>query len=353
MTSPRLAQMMLSTQNGGAETFFEKLALAFSEAGIPQSLIIEPDARRLDLFSSRKNIEVHSIRYRGIHEPFGRLRGRAAFRKFNPDLILTWMNRATKRAPRGISPVLARYGGYYKIDRCRDCQRVIANTPDIRRYLLEGGLSEEQAVFIPNFAEIPGSDLVNANTRETMRRSLGLRQSDTVIFTAGRLHVSKAHDTLIRAVAQVPDIKVLIAGDGGLEEDLKALAASLNVADRVQFLGWRSDAAQLYAAADLCVFPSRIEPFGNIVVEAWSQKLPLIAADSTGPKWLIDDGVDGLLFPMDDVSMLVNKINELVSNPVLQRTMVENGYQKYLEQFTVDAVVRQYLDLFAGLKPQS
>lgn len=350
MDAPRLAQMMLSTQNGGAETFFEKLALAFSDAGIPQSLIIEPDERRQELFAGRANIDVHCVRYRGVHEPFGRLKGRRVFSRFNPDVILTWMNRATKRAPRGISPVLARYGGYYKIDRCRDCERVIANTPDIRRYLIEGGLSEEQAVFIPNFADIRGANEISQNSRAEIRNSLGLGSDDTVIFTAGRLHVSKAQDVLIKAVANIAGIKLLIAGDGGLDESLKNLAAELGVSDRVHFLGWRTDTAELFAASDLCVFPSRFEPFGNVVVESWAQRVPIIAADSTGPKWLIDDDKDGLLFPVDDVESLTKQIVRLIADKDLQNSIVENGLKKYQMQFTVDAVVQQYIRLFQGLK---
>lgn len=345
--------MMLSTQNGGAETFFEKLALAFDEAGVPQCLIIEADERREALFANCKNLELHTVRYRGIHEPVGRLRAWAILKRYRPDLILTWMNRATKRAPRGLCPVLARYGGYYKIDRCRDCDRVIANTPDIRRYLLENGINAGQVVHVPNFAEIQGSDAVDVTTRGEVRRELGYDEADHVLLAIGRLHKVKAHDTLIRAMADVPEVKLMIAGDGPLKDELEALIDSLGLKNRVYLLGWREDTARLFAAADLCVFPSRFEPFGNVVVEAWAQRVPLIAADSTGPRWLIEDGVDGHLFPVDDVDALAEAIKKVAADAALQKQYIENDYAKFKEQFSVPVVVNQYLEVFRSvLKPE-
>jgi len=63
----------------------------------------------------------------------------------------------------------------------------------------------------------------------------------------------------------------------------------------VKFLGWRDDRAGLFKAADLCVYPSREEPFGNVVVEAWSCGVPLVTAASIGPTWLVKDGEDAIL----------------------------------------------------------
>lgn len=343
---PRLAQMMLSSQNGGAETYFEKLTLAFADAGVEQCLIIEPDARREEIFTAKKEIQVHTVRYRGIHEPFGRLQTKSILKRFRPDIILTWMNRATKRAPRGMCPVVARYGGYYKIDRCRDCDRIIANTPDIRRYLIENGITDEQVIHVPNFAEFPGVELINKGTRGTVREELGLQESDIVLLAVGRLHINKAHDILIRAMSKIPQAKLLIAGEGSLKNDLVGLAESLNLTRKIKFLGWRNDMTRLFSASDICVFPSRFEPFGNVVVEAWAQRVPIIAADSIGPKWLIEDGVNGRLFPVDDVEALEKAVAELIANRNFCDQFVENGYRKYQEQFSVNVVVQQYLNVF-------
>jgi glycosyltransferase involved in cell wall biosynthesis len=243
--------------------------------------------------------------------------------------------------------VLARYGGYYKVDRCRDCERVIGNTPDIVRYLRENGISEQKAVCIPNFAEVPGGEQITPDTRREVRSELGLSESTIVLLAVGRLHRNKAHDTLLKALAAIPEAVLLVAGDGPLRAKLEQLAVDLGIAPRARFLGWRRDTARLYAAVDISVFPSRFEPYGNVVVECWAQRVPLIAADSTGPKWLVEDGKNGRLFPVDDVNALAAAIRELINNPGLRQTFVENGFHKYRDQFTREAIVQEYLRVFA------
>ncbi|NIP96296.1 MAG: glycosyltransferase, partial [Akkermansiaceae bacterium] len=86
----------------------------------------------------------------------------------------------------------------------------------------------------------------------------------------GRLHRNKAHDVSLRILAQVPDGVLLVVGSGELRGELEGLAEELGVKERVRFLGWRRDIENLYATADLCLFPSRVEPLGNVVLESWS-----------------------------------------------------------------------------------
>jgi len=76
---------------------------------------------------------------------------------------------------------------------------------------------------------------------------------------------------------------------GGADRDL-------GLESRVRFSGWRDDRAALLAAADICVFPSRYEPFGTVTVDAWAAKRPLIAAAAQGPKAYVTDGTDGCSF---------------------------------------------------------
>jgi glycosyltransferase involved in cell wall biosynthesis len=124
----------------------------------------------------------------------------------------------------------------------------------------------------------------------------------------GRLHDAKAHDVTLNALARVSDAVLWIAGTGPLEGDLRQLAHDLGVAERVRWLGWRSDAGALYRAADLVVFPSRFEPLGNVVIQAWAYGKPVIAAEAAGPKALIRDGDDGLLVPINDDVALAEAI---------------------------------------------
>src|SRR5690606_28632923 len=133
-----------------------------------------------------------------------------------------------------------------------------------------------------------------------------------LLLTLGRLHPSKAQDVALAALARLPGAFLWIAGAGPLEAALKAQAHALGVHERVRFLGWRDDPSALYAAADICLFPSRYEPLGNVVIQAWAHGLPVIAAASQGPAALIAEGEDGLLVPIDDADALAAATRRLI-----------------------------------------
>ncbi|GGB97407.1 glycosyl transferase [Marinobacterium zhoushanense] len=342
----RLMQLMLSSQNGGAETFFEKLTLALADAGVQQCVVIEPDPRRESLFAGHPNLEVKLLRFRGLHEPLGRVRLNLLMRRWQPDAMLTWMSRAIKRAPTGYCPLVARLGGYYRVERYRKSDRLIGNTPDIVRYLQAEGIPAEKAQYIPNFGELAPCELDAETARTRLREELKIPAAHHILLALGRLHEAKAHDTLIDALSKTENTTLLIAGDGPLKAQLEEQIEHLGLNTRAHLLGWRQDTGYLFKACDIAVFPSRFEPFGNVVVESWAQRRPLIAAASAGPGWLISDNVDGLLVPIDDSDELAAAINRLIADPALGERLVEAGYHTYREKFSREAVTEAYIKMF-------
>jgi glycosyltransferase involved in cell wall biosynthesis len=115
----------------------------------------------------------------------------------------------------------------------------------------------------------------------------------------------------------------------------------------VRFLGWRTDASALYRTADLCLFPSRYEPLGNVVIQAWAHGLPVVAAASTGPAALIRDGEDGRLVPVDDPIALADAARALLDDPAARARLAGAGLARVSREFSPDAVVAQWRDLFA------
>src|SRR5262249_26461488 len=153
-------------------------------------------------------------------------------------------------------------------------------TPDIVAHMLARGIPRARAHLVPTFPALEVGPPVD-------RASLATPGDAIVLLTLSRLHEKKGLDVLIDALAELPRCIAWIAGDGPLEKDLKARAARLGVADRVRFLGWRTDRGALLAAANICVLPSRWEPFGTVMLEAWAAGTPLLAAASKGPAALI------------------------------------------------------------------
>ncbi|MDY6922245.1 MAG: glycosyltransferase [Pseudomonadota bacterium] len=342
----RLMQILLSQAEAGAETYFEKVAAAFArQPGIEQQLVIEAlPAREARLTAA--GVDYRSLPMGLLSRPlFYDLRLKQAVRDFRPDLIVTWVNRASRKCPRTDAVVVGRLGGYYDINNYRKCDHLIVNTPDLVRHVTEHGWEPERVSMISNFGELP-------DTLQTPQPLPEIPPTHKVLLALGRLHPKKAHDTLIKAMPEIPNATLLIAGNGSLQSKLQQLAQDLGVADRVQLLGLRKDVFNLFQRADICVFPSRFEPLGNVVLEAWATATPIVAAASQGPSWLITDEEDGLLFPVDDVAACARQVNRLIQEPALGQTLAEHGQRRFQREFSMEVIIGQYRQLFSTLVEQ-
>ncbi|HYC15050.1 MAG TPA: glycosyltransferase, partial [Stellaceae bacterium] len=309
----RLLQAMAGAPHGGAETFFVRLALAFERAGQDQRVLIRRDPARAALLRQGgiAPIELSFRRWLDLPTLLG---FRRAIRDYRPQIVLTWMTRATQLCPRGDFVHVARLGGYYDLRHYRRCQHLIGNTREICDYLIRSGWPAERTHYLPNFApEMRAPPLA--------RVSLGTPPDVPVILALGRLHENKAFDVLLAALALVPLAHLWLAGEGPLRAALEAQADGLGVRGRVHFLGWREDTAALLAAADMLVCPSRHEPLGNVVIEAWSAGTPVVASASAGPAALIRDDETGLLVPIEDAAALAAAIGRLAGDVVLRQRL--------------------------------
>jgi glycosyltransferase involved in cell wall biosynthesis len=264
-----------------------------------------------------------------------RLGMRRILRDYRPQVVLTWMSRATRLCPRGEFVHVGRLGGYYDLKYYRRCDHLIGNTRDIVAYLVRSGWSESRAHYLPNF--VP-----DMSAAPVARAALDTPEDVPLALALGRLHSNKAFDVLIEALARAPGIHLWLAGEGPARAELESHAERLAVSNRVRFLGWREDAAALLAAADMLVCPSRHEPLGNVVIEAWAAGTPVVAASSAGPAALIRDGVNGLLVPVEDADALAGALTRLAQNRTLRAALTTAGRAAYAAEFSESVVVAQY-----------
>lgn len=321
---------------GGAERFFVDLAAAMARAGHATRAVMRPNAGRAALLACA-GVPFETGRFGRWGDVMTPWRIRRAARAMGAQAVLAWMGRAARATPPGRYARVARLGGYYNLSAFRGYDALICNTPDLVRYAVEGGFDPARVHFIPNFATPDPAPAVS-------RADLDTPPGAFVLLAMGRLHPAKAMDVSLRALARLPDDTVLwIAGEGPEEAALRKLARELGVAARVRWLGWRDDPGPLLKAADLCVFPSRVEPFGNVIIQAWVHGTPVITADATGPAWLVRDGEDALLIPREDDAALARAITRLRDDPALARAMAARGQARGLEEFSEAACVARYL----------
>lgn len=328
-----------SPGEGGAETYFLHLAAALADDGLPQAVAMRANLSRETAMADL------AIPYEVMpfDAPFDWRTGpmiRRLAERLPSRVLLQWMNRAGRVVPRrGPWARIGRLGGYYDLKYYKGCEMLVANTADIRDYIVGKGWPAERVQHIPNFAEPADGEPLSRASLETPERA-------PLMLAMGRLHPVKAHDVALRALALLPDAWLWIAGEGPLEAKLKALAVKLGVSERVRFLGWRRDAAALYRAADLCLFPSRYEPLGNTVIQAWAHGAPVVAAASKGPSVLITPEVDGLLAPIDDVQELAAAAGRVLGDPLLRARLVEGGHARVRGEFAKAPVVARWRELF-------
>jgi glycosyltransferase involved in cell wall biosynthesis len=331
----RLAHVMAGAPTGGAELFFERLALALHQAGDSVLPVIRRDPGRA-LRLTRAGLAPAQLRFGGPMDLLTGTRLRALLRRFAPRVVVAWMNRAARFAPQGDWVLTGRLGGYYDLSYYKGCDHLVGNTRGIAEWIAGQGWPAGRVHYLPNFAD----DLAGA--RPVSRASLGVPANAKLLLALGRLHRNKAFDVLIRALPLMPGVHVAIAGEGPERDDLRDLARREDVSDRLHLVGWRSDTDALLAAADLLVCPSRHEPLGNVVIEAWSAGRPVIAAAAEGPRELIRTGSDGLLTAKEDPRALAEAVASVLENPRLAGALASAGRARFEAEFAEALVLARW-----------
>lgn len=338
----KVAQVLSGAEKGGAENFFVRLVKGLQgQKGYQQKAFIRNhQSRVVDL--AQAGVAVEGFSFGGKLDVIGRFKYRRALNAYKPDIVLTWMNRASGNTPKGDYILVNRLGHYYNLKYYKHSDYWIGISKGICQHLIDGGMPKERVFHIPNFADETEVDPLP-------RGSFDTPTDKPLILAAGRLHVNKGFDVLLKALVDVPDATLWLAGAGPEEQSLKSLANTLGVADRVRFLGWRTDVTALMRTADVFVCPSRHEGLGSIVMESWAHKCPIIATKSQGPGEVIEHVVTGILTEIDDVEELTEAINRVLASEELRNQLVNQAYDGYQKGYSQDYIVSEYIRLFNHL----
>lgn len=336
----KVMQIMAGAPQGGAETFYADLVLALHEASVEQVAVTRKDTDRADRLAAAG---VPLFSYPAVPFPaWGRWAIGGLIRKHKPDVIQVWQGRAASHLPRTSVPAIGWFGGYYDLARYTTCDHFVGVTRDIRRHIVAAGCAEDRAHAIHTFALLDDGPAV-------ARAAWGTPEGVPLILVLARLHEKKGIDTLLRALALVHGAWLWIAGDGELRPELERLASKLGVADRVRFLGWRADRGALLRAADILALPSRYEPFGTVMVEAWQTNVPLVACAAAGPAAYVKDGKNGLMVPIDDPSAFALALSRTIEDKALRAVLISGGHETYEAEFTKAKIVEAYKGLYQRL----
>jgi glycosyltransferase involved in cell wall biosynthesis len=272
--------------------------------------------------------------------------GRLAARRANVPVVLSaihstgwpdqinWLNRRLTRLTDAFIAVAQPHGEHLvqKEGFPRDKVRVIPNGVDVER-----------------FRPRPES-------RTAVRAALGIPPDAPVCGIVAALRPEKNHELFLQAAARVlerrPDARFLIIGDGPRRSELEQLATELNVAAAVQFLGSRSDVAELLPALDVFALTSHNEANPVSILEAMACGVPVVATNVGSVSESVEHEVTGFLVPPGDVAETAARWLELMSDTPLRRSMGVAARNRVVERWSLEAMVGGYEELITEIYEQ-
>ncbi|WP_020474810.1 glycosyltransferase [Zavarzinella formosa] len=185
------------------------------------------------------------------------------------------------------------------------------------------------------------------------KRLIGLDPARRHVGCVARFHPVKDHAMLMRAfiqlAAKLPDVDLVLAGEGQLRPNLEKQAADAGITHRVKFLGVRSDVPDVLAALDLFALTSVSEAASLTLMEAMATARPSVVTNVGGNPELVRNGLDGLLVPRGDSAACAEAMGKILSDPALATKMGQSARQRAETTFNLDVTVRAYHDLYVKL----
>ncbi len=316
-----------------------------------RSMAVRPLAYAAYGLASRQYLDWADLAY--VHTPGLPLWGA----RFAPRVIKIVGDQAWERAIRlgWIPPTediddfqLRRYSplvNWAKQMRARNVQsmdQVIVPSNYLKRMVMGWGVPEDRIRVIYNALSVQAVEQRSALSKVEARAALGLPDGP-VLLSVARLTAWKGIAPLIRAVARTPEVRLIVAGDGPLEGELRQVAAAHNVTDRVSLLGRvpREQVAVLMKAADYTVLYSGYEGLSHTLLESLHAGTPVIASDKGGNPEVVLPDVNGFLVPYNDEGALTEMVRMAIQPGVQARLAAGTGEQ--MGRFTWRRLVQDTL----------
>ena len=345
----RSLQVIASPRMGGAETTFLRQVQGLRRAGHPVVAAVRTNSALVEAVGDAPvRCELSMTNYLDLRSV---LAIRRLAKEHHCDVVQSWMSRATwlTRVPSGCVHV-SRLGGYYHARYFRHAHGWVTVTLGLREWMLQKGFPADRVEYIRNFIPV----LPPGTPPPFTRAQLGIPDEALLVVSMGRFIDKKGYQDLIPAFASLGPqmhgrpLHLLLMGRGPQQKELEALAAS--APGRVHFPGWVDQPVAALPLADVFVCPSREEAHGNVMLEAWSQRLPLLSTRTDGGSELVQDGDSGLLCDIGDVSGMASQLRRLLESAELREQLAGKGMETQRTRHDETATVSAYLDFYQRLQ---
>ena len=374
----RVLHLILTLERAGAQEVVRSLIAAHKGQGVESVVAVFIDGEvRADIEALGVPVHVLGPREHGIEVPWRfrrelkdiRRRLVALIEAERVDIVQThllhtldllavtlpvpviWTLHNIDYLPEGRSgwPRLKRAAHRWLYRRNRDRFAAIVSTSDAMLAAVEREIGAgDHVLAIPNGVELREKSSSEAGTG--LRKELGVGDRDPLILNVGRLTEQKGQIYLVRAMRTVademPGARLLIAGEGELEDELTAEVRRLNLQENVFFLGLRTDIPHLLDSVQIFALPSLWEGLSIALLEAMAASLPIVATRVSGTDQVLEDGRNGLVIEPRDQGAIARGLLALLSDRSMATTLGETARQKVESEHSSDRVAEQYLRVY-------
>lgn len=234
----------------------------------------------------------------------------------------------------------------------RLCRSLHVVSSSVRENLVQLGLCKPaQVIVTPNGVDCDRYS--PPDSKAAARQHLGFGENDVVVGIVGRLVALKRHKFLFDALTQLatamPNLKLLVVGDGGAERDeLIAAMCAHPQADRMLWVGHQNDLRPYYQAMSLLAAPSEIEGLSNAVLEAMACGVPVLAHSACGNAEVIEDNISGYLRQIDSADILANELRSVLSDAEQPQHCGTAARATVMKRFSMEAMLDCYRQLYRG-----
>ena len=332
-------QYITPSRLAGAEYFFLRVIAHLADKGHRVIVVTKRDTPlRAEIEKLRSsNIELHAWHTHGKIDPATLGKLCRLIRDNDVDVVNTHLTTASwQGALAGKITGVPSVAVVHATDRktwFQHADRLIAVSGGVKQSLIEQGIAPEKIEVLYHGIDLSHYE-IPLQTGQAKAR-LGLPADALTVGVVASLIPRKGHRFLLEALKNLEPtlgpIHALFAGEGELEAELRAQAAELGLAERVHFLGFRRDVAEIVCAMDVFVLPSLKEGLSIAVMEAMALEKPVVCSRIAGLPEVVHDGQTGILVPPGDAAALQNALAKLLPDAELRRALGQRA-RRFLEE---------------------
>lgn len=350
----KIANVILTSQNGGAEQVFVDYSRILQGLGHHVFAIVKYDAPYADQIVSL-GIEAEKISNSlGYHDFFAISKIKKFLLINDIDAVFAHAGRAMVLVRKAIKKIKSKKIFLISVNHSMNVKRsigsdvVISINKQIFYKTIDAGQSAESSFVVHNAVDL--SDAITAISR------INLAEKEKIVIGAiGRLDKSKGFRFAIGAIKKLEGMSnkkfvLKIAGSGYREGFLHKMTKKLNLEDKVEFCGWIRNKKDFFDSIDIFVLTSEVETFGLVLLEAMRYHKPIISTDADGPQEILRDGIDALIVKRSDNDAEISQqfaehVMRLVNNQNLANKMIEDSFLRLNEKFSFPCLEKRLQEI--------